>query len=57
MLTGLVVIGVSWWLLHRWWISAPAALAVLLWWWLFLVLAPTAYRQQAGNQKQAGDQG
>jgi hypothetical protein len=51
VLTGLALIGASWWLLHRWWISVPAAVAVLLWWWLFLVLAPAAYRQQAGTQQ------
>ena len=37
--------GVSWLLLHRWWVTAPVAAAVLLWWALFLVLVPAAYRQ------------
>jgi hypothetical protein len=44
VLTGVGVVGGSWWLLERWWVSAPLAMAVLLWWWLFLVLAPAAYR-------------
>ncbi|MGB5136279.1 MAG: DUF6737 family protein [Prochlorococcaceae cyanobacterium] len=45
LLTGALVIGASWLLWHRWWLTAPAAAAVLLWWWLFLVLAPRAYSQ------------
>ena len=49
LLTGVLVIAASWLLLHRWWISAPVAVAVLAWWGLFLVLVPTAYRDEAGQ--------
>ncbi len=44
LLTGALVITASWFLLHRWWISAPVAVAVLAWWGLFLVAVPGAYR-------------
>ena len=42
--TGASVIAGSWFLLHRWWISAPVAVAVLAWWGLFLVVVPAAHR-------------
>jgi hypothetical protein len=45
LLTGVLGIGSSWLIWHRWWLTGPAAAAVLLWWWLFLVLAPRAYSQ------------
>ena len=44
LLTGVLAIAGSWFLLHRWWISAPVAVAVLAWWGLFLVVVPAAYR-------------
>ena len=47
LLTGVLVIAGSWFLLHRWWISAPVAVAVLAWWGLFLVVVPAAYRAGA----------
>ena len=47
LLTGVLVIAASWFLLHRWWISAPVAVAVLAWWGLFLVAVPSAYRSGA----------
>jgi hypothetical protein len=53
LLTGVVVVGGSWWLLRLWWISAPLALGVLVWWWLFLVAVPAAYRAE---QESAADQ-
>ena len=46
LLTGVVVVGGSWWLLRLWWISAPLTLGVLIWWWLFLVAVPAAYRAE-----------
>ena len=44
LLTGVLLIAGSWFLLHRWWISAPVAVAVLAWWGLFLVAVPAVYR-------------
>ncbi len=53
--TGVLVVGGSWWLLHRWWISLPVAVAVVLWWGLFLVLVPAAWRaEQLGNREAGG---
>ena len=43
----MLVIGGSWAMLHRLWISLPLALGVLAWWLLFLVLVPAAYRSAA----------
>ncbi|WP_115009453.1 DUF6737 family protein [Synechococcus sp. N5] len=45
--TGVLMVGGSWVLLHRLWISLPLALSVLAWWLLFLVLVPAAYRSSA----------
>jgi len=45
--TGVLMIGGSWVLLHRLWISLPLGLGVLAWWLLFLVLVPAAYRSAA----------
>jgi len=46
VLTGMVAVAASWWLLHRWWVSLPVLVAVLFWWMLFLVLVPSAYNDQ-----------
>ena len=43
----MLVVGGSWAVLHRLWISLPLALGVLAWWLLFLVLVPAAYRSAA----------
>ena len=45
--TGVLMVGGSWALLHRLWISLPLALGVVAWWLLFLVLVPAAYRSAA----------
>jgi hypothetical protein len=50
VLTGLALPTISWLWLGRWWITAPLLGAVLLWWWVFLVLVPTAYSQQQGQE-------
>jgi len=42
LLTGMTAIGMSWWGLHRWWITLPLAAVVLVWWGLFLVLVPAS---------------
>lgn len=47
VLTGLLVVAGSWLVLHRLWITGPVALAVACWWCLFLVIAPSAYRNQS----------
>ncbi|MFM8674888.1 MAG: DUF6737 family protein [Vulcanococcus sp.] len=50
LLTGMAVVGGSWWWLRIWWLSLPLAVGVLLWWWLFLVVVPAAYRDQKLNE-------
>ncbi|WP_322758516.1 DUF6737 family protein [Synechococcus sp. CBW1107] len=51
LLTGVVAVAASWWLMHRWWLSGFVASGVLLWWLLFLVLVPAAYRAQLDPEK------
>ena len=46
LLTGVLAVAGSWWLLQCLWITAPVALAVVLWWWLFLVVVPAAYKAE-----------
>jgi hypothetical protein len=48
LLTGVSIPLVSWFLLHRWWISLPLSVAVLVWWGLFLVVVPAAWRREQG---------
>ena len=45
VLTGLIAIAGSWWLLHKIWITGLVVLAIAAWWLLFLVLVPKAYRE------------
>ena len=45
--TGVLMVGGSWVLLHRLWISLPLSVGVVAWWLLFLVLVPAAYRSSA----------
>jgi len=45
VLSGLVAIASSWWLLQTIWITALVFIAIAAWWMLFLVLVPRAYRQ------------
>ena len=47
LLTGIIIIAGSWLLLHRLWVSIPVAVVILAWWILFLVIAPTAYKNQS----------
>ncbi len=44
VLSGLIAIAGSWWLLQTIWITALVFTAIAAWWLLFLVLVPRAYR-------------
>lgn len=44
LLTGVIVVVLSWLWLQLWWLTAVAAAGVLIWWGLFLVLVPRAWR-------------
>ena len=44
VLSGLIAIVGSWWLLHLIWITGLVFAAISAWWLLFLVLVPRAYR-------------
>ncbi|MAV10764.1 MAG: hypothetical protein CMN96_04845 [Synechococcus sp. MED850] len=50
LLSGLVLISLSWWFLQRLWITLPLTLAVMGWWALFLVLVPAAYRNEQRSE-------
>ncbi len=43
VLTGVAVPLVSWFLLHRLWITLPVVLMILVWWVLFLGIVPAQY--------------
>ena len=45
VLSGLIAITGSWWLLRTIWITALVFTAIAAWWLLFLVLVPRAYRE------------
>jgi hypothetical protein len=45
LFTGLTIVGGSWLVLHRWWITAGAATVIVGWWLLFLVLMPAAWKE------------
>jgi hypothetical protein len=45
LLTGILIIALSWYLLNQLLLTALVAVAVLAWWLFFLVLVPSAYRQ------------
>ena len=45
VLSGLITIAGSWWLLQKIWITVLVSTAIGAWWLLFLVLVPRAYRQ------------
>jgi hypothetical protein len=44
VLSGLIAIAGSWWLLRTVWITALVFAAIAAWWLLFLVLVPRAYQ-------------
>ncbi len=46
ILTGILAISGSWLALNRLWVTMLIAVIVVAWWVLFLVIAPTAYKNQ-----------
>ncbi|NEP44433.1 MAG: hypothetical protein F6K35_36540 [Okeania sp. SIO2H7] len=49
LLTGIVIISSSWFLLKIWWITALVAFPILLWWSLFLILWPRLINLEMEN--------
>ncbi|MCP9929278.1 hypothetical protein KBY82_00605 [Cyanobium sp. AMD-g] len=49
VLTGLFIVGVSWLVLHLWWLTTGVAVVIGAWWWLFLVLMPAAWKQSQAS--------
>jgi hypothetical protein len=45
LLTGIVVIGGSWFLIRTVWLTILVSLPILLWWFVFLILYPHSTRQ------------
>lgn len=41
VLTGIIIIAGSWWLLHRYWVTAVVAVTVLLWMGFYLLVYPS----------------
>ncbi len=52
-----MIISLSWWVLHLWWLSAGVGLVIVGWWVLFLVLMPAAWQNDqmasAGSASEA----
>jgi hypothetical protein len=46
LLTGTVIVLISWMVLHLWWLTAGVSVVIGAWWLLFLVLMPAAWRQE-----------
>ena len=55
LLTGVLAVALSWWGVHRWWVTLPLAAAVLVWWGLFLVLVPASYRAESSSKARISD--
>jgi len=49
ILTGMTLIGGSWWLFQRWWLSIPIAGVIFVWWGYFLVVYPRLVNQLANQ--------
>jgi membrane protein YdbS with pleckstrin-like domain len=48
------MIGCSWVIVQRWWVTTAVSLMVLVWWVLFLGLVPAAYRRDCENGQHGG---
>ena len=51
LLTGVIVIGSTWQLSQRLWLTMVVSLPILLWWYYFLLIWPQAIREYYGSQK------
>jgi hypothetical protein len=49
ILTGVIIVAGSWFLLHTWWITTPICLLIGVWWLYFLVIVPRMLRQMAAE--------
>jgi len=54
LLTGIVLIGASWGLSHRIWVTILVAIPLLTWMGFFLILYPTWFRQMLEQQMAEG---
>ena len=45
VLSGLIAIAASWWLVHQVWITTLVSTAIAAWWLLFLVIVPRSYQE------------
>ena len=51
ILTGLIIITGSWFVLHLIWLTVAIALAIVAWWIYFLILYPQAFAEYITSQK------
>ena len=50
LLTGSIISGGSWLILHLLWITVPVSLLVMMWWSYFLVVYPRMFKQYVESQ-------
>ena len=50
VLTGFLLLSVSWYLLHSAWLTGLLAIGVIAWWLLFLVLIPNLYLSESQDE-------
>ncbi len=46
ILTGIIIVGGSWWLFQTIWLTLPIAILIVLWWNYFLIVVPRILANQ-----------
>jgi hypothetical protein len=49
ILTGILLVAVSWLVLHSLWLTIPLGVLIVVWWTYFLILVPRMLREQQSN--------
>ncbi|MGK7931424.1 MAG: DUF6737 family protein [Microcystaceae cyanobacterium] len=50
LLTGMGIVGGSWGLFHRIWLTSLVSALIILWWFVFLIWMPYLFRKQVISQ-------
>jgi hypothetical protein len=51
ILTGIVIVAVSWSVLHNIWVSVAVSLPIIAWWVYFLLIYPKAFAEYIASQQ------
>jgi hypothetical protein len=49
ILTGILLVAVSWLVLHSLWLTIPLGVLIVVWWTYFLILVPRMLREQQSD--------